>query len=180
MDTIDALLQTFPEHSKDIATNVRRVLTDSKLPQPRLWGVAIASAVATREPALIAAIQREAFAAGVSEDVIDDARAAASVMALNNVYFRFRHFMADEEIDKIPPRLQMQRAARPRGEKIDFELFCLAVSAINGCELCVRAHARVVTAAGMSKEELAECVRVAATLHAAAVATSQAGDAGLG
>lgn len=61
-----------------------------------------------------------------------------------------------------------------RGDKLDFELFCLAVSAINGCELCVRTHARVLLAAGTSKEELAECVRVAATLHAAAVATSQA------
>lgn len=173
MEAIDAVLQTLPEHSKDLSVNLLRLFTQSKLTLPRLWGTAIASAVATRAPALVAAIESAAVAAGVSAEVIEDARAAASFTSMNNIYYRFRHFMRDEEINKIAPRFQQQRLARPKGEKLDLELYGVAVSTINGCELCVRMHADAVVKGGLSKEELAESVRIAATLHATAVALSQ-------
>ncbi|MEM9074099.1 MAG: carboxymuconolactone decarboxylase family protein [Myxococcota bacterium] len=174
MEAIEALRQQFPDHSKDIKINVQKVLTDSKLTAPRMWGTALACAVASRDAQLAKAVETDALAAGVSADVLDDARAAASLMAMNNVYYRFKHFMGDDEIEKIPARLRMQRIARPKGEKVDFELFCLAVSTINGCEVCVRSHAKVVLDGGLSKEEVAESVRIAATFEAAAVALSQA------
>ena len=79
--------------------------------------------------------------------------------------------MRDEELNKIAPRLPQQRLARPKAEKLDFELYGVAVSSINGCELCVRVrmHADAVVKGGLSKEELAESVRIAAILHAAAI-----------
>jgi lipoyl-dependent peroxiredoxin subunit D len=172
MDAIEAVLQTLPEHSSDLSANILKLFTQSKLTPARLWGTAIASAVATRAPALVAAVEGDAVAAGMSADVIEDARAAASLTSMNNIYYRFRHFMHDEELNKIAPRLPQQRLARPKAEKLDFELYGVAVSSINGCELCVRVrmHADAVVKGGLSKEELAESVRIAAILHAAAIA----------
>ena len=64
----------------------------------------------------------------------------------------------------------MQRIARPAGSKVDFELMSLAVSALNGCETCVKAHEKVVLEAGLTEDQVNDAVRVAAVVHAAAVA----------
>ena len=64
----------------------------------------------------------------------------------------------------------MNRLAKPATNKVDFELFCLAVSAINGCETCVRAHEAVVVEGGLGDEQVHDAVRIAATIQAAAVA----------
>lgn len=172
MQAIEAVLQNLPEHSKDVSVNLLKLFALSKLTPSRMWGTAMASAVATRAPLLVAAVERDALAAGVGADVLDDARAAAATTSMNNVYYRFKHFVRDDELQKISPRFHVQRAARPRGEKLDFELYGLAVSAINGCELCVRTHAQAVIEGGVSRDEVAESVRIAATLHAAATAIS--------
>ena len=56
----------------------------------------------------------------------------------------------------------------------DFELFALAVSAVNGCATCVQAHERVVTEGGLTPAQVNDAVRIAATVHATAVALSWA------
>lgn len=173
MQAIDELRRSFPPHSEDIAANLHKVLADATLTATRRWGAALACAAATRHRPLCAAVESDALAAEVPPASLDDARAAASLMAMNNVYYRFKHFMADPEIEALPSRLRMKRLARPRGDKTDFEFFCLAVSALHGCEACVRWHAQVALRAGLSKRELAAAARIAATLHAAAVALDQ-------
>jgi alkyl hydroperoxide reductase subunit D len=64
----------------------------------------------------------------------------------------------------------MQRIAKPATNKPDFELFCLSVSAINGCEMCIRSHEAVVIEGGLSEDQVHDAVRIAAVVHAAAVA----------
>ena len=173
MEAIDALRQQIPDHSKDLKLNLQSVLSQSKLSPPRLWGCALASAIATKSRALTDAVAADAKAAGVENVVLEDARAAASLMAMNNVFYRFRHFMEGSDYPSMPARLRMNRIARPAGEKADFELFCLAVSAINGCEMCVQSHEKVVNEAGLSKDEIHDSVRIAATLAGAATALWQ-------
>jgi len=91
-------------------------------------------------------------------------------MAMNNVYYRFRHMVGKPAYEQIPPRLRMQRLAAPAGDRLDFELFALAVSAVNGCATCVQAHERVVTESGSSPQHVNDAIRIAATVHAAATA----------
>ncbi len=172
MEALDTLRQTLPGHSKDLKLNLQSTLTQSKLTSPRLWGVALASAIASGHQELTEATQKDAQAAEVPTAVLEDARAAASLMAMNNVYYRFKHFMDGEGYD-MPARLRMNRIARPEGEKVDFELFCLAVSAINGCEMCVRSHEKVVIGAGLSKDEVHDAIRIAATMCGVATALRQ-------
>ena len=173
MNAIEELRAKIPEHSKDIKINLQNVLSQSKLSPSRAWGCAVASAIAARHLPLAKAVLSDARATGIDDAVIDDAQAAASLMAMNNVYYRFKHF-AGEAYAQVPARLRMQRIARPAAEKVDFELYSLAVSAINGCETCVVSHEKVVREAGLSADEINDAVRIAATMQAAAVALEQA------
>ena len=91
-------------------------------------------------------------------------------MAMNNVYYRFRHMIGKESYDAKPARLRMQRIAKPATSKADFELFCLAVSAINGCEMCIRSHEAAVISGGLTEDHVVDAVRIAAVINAAAVA----------
>jgi alkyl hydroperoxide reductase subunit D len=169
MNTTEALRVTIPDLAKDIRLNLQSVLQPGALTPAQRWGVAIASAVAARNVALRDALIADA-GAEISPDVIDDAIAAAALMAMNNVYYRFRHLVGKPSYSQMPARLRMQRIARPLTNKADFELFCLAVSAINGCEMCIRSHEEVVLQGGLSEEQVHDAVRIAATVNAAALA----------
>jgi alkyl hydroperoxide reductase subunit D len=169
VSAVEELRASIPEAAKDIKLNLQSVLQPGALTPAQRWGVAIASAVATRNTRLRDALMHDARA-DVSAAVIDDALAAAALMAMNNVYYRFRHMIGKESYSQMPARLRMQRIARPASNKVDFELFCLAVSAINGCETCMRSHEDVVLKGGLSEDQVHDAVRIAATVNAAAVA----------
>jgi alkyl hydroperoxide reductase subunit D len=169
MTALEAVRQELPEAAKDVRLNLQAVLEQSSLTPQQKWGVAVASAVAARSTRLAEALVADAMAE-VDAGVIDDARAAASLMAMNNVYYRFRHMVGKLSYQTKSPRLRMNRIAQPLGSKADFELMCLAVSAINGCEVCIKAHEKAVVDAGMSEDQVHDAVRVAATVNAAATA----------
>lgn len=168
MSRVEALRAAIPDVAKDIKLNLQSVLQPGALTPAQRWGVAIASAVATRNVALRDALIADA-GAEVPAEVIDDAMAAAALMAMNNVYYRFRHLIGKESYSQMPARLRMQRISRPLTNKADFELFCLAVSAINGCEMCIRSHEDVVLKGEIREEQVHDAVRIAATISAAAL-----------
>jgi alkyl hydroperoxide reductase subunit D len=165
LDSVRALL---PEVARDIKLNLQSVMQGGTLSPAQRWGVALASAIAARNQRLQAAVLADA-AATVDRSVLDDARAAAALMAMNNVFYRFRHMIGKESYEKRPARLRMNRLAQPASNKVDFELFALAVSAINGCEMCVQAHEKTVLEGGLTEENVHEAVRIAATIQATAV-----------
>jgi AhpD family alkylhydroperoxidase len=109
----------------------------------------------------------------VEASVIDDARAAAALMAMNNVYYRFRHMVAKAIDVEKPAGLRMNRLARPATNRVDFELFALAVSAINGCKAYVGAHERAVTEGALTPDHVNDAVRIAATLQGVAPSLSR-------
>lgn len=168
MSAVDDIREQFPEAARDIKLNLQSVLQQGVLSAAQRWGVAVACAIAARNPQLRDAVLADAREA-VEPAVIDDAMAAAALMGMNNIYYRFRHIIGKESYSKMPARLRMQRIAKPATSKADFELFCLAVSAINGCEACVRSHEAVVLEGGLTEEHVHDAVRMAATVHAAAV-----------
>jgi len=169
MHALEILRGTLPEVAKDLRLNLGAVLQPGTLSLEQVWGVAVATAIASRNPQLRQAVLEDALAT-VSQAVVDDAKAAAALMGMNNVYYRFRHMVGKAEYSEKPARLRMQRLAQVATHKADFELFCLAVSAVNGCEMCVRSHEAVVVAAGLSADQVHDAVRIAATLHGVAVA----------
>jgi lipoyl-dependent peroxiredoxin subunit D len=169
MSALEKLRDEFADVAKDIKVNLQTVLGPSSLSEGQKWGIAYATAIASRNPRLRDAVREDA-AAAVDAAVLDDARAAAVLMGMNNVYYRFRHMIGKPEYAAKPARLRMQRMAQPATSKVDFELYCLAVSAVNGCEQCLQSHERVVLDGGLSEDHVNDAVRIASTIHAAAVA----------
>src|SRR5450755_2473660 len=97
MNSLEELRETFPHAARDIKINLQNVLVPATLNEAQVWGVAVACAQATRNTRLAAAVLADAKAHGVSDEVIEDARAAAILMAMNNVFYRFRHVVGKEE-----------------------------------------------------------------------------------
>lgn len=168
MDALKALSESWPDAARDIRLNLQVVLQESSL-TPRLrFGIALASALASRQSALREAILRDGRP-HLDEAMVDDAQAAAALMSMNNIYYRFRHMIGKESYQALPARLRMNRIAHPKTDAASFELLCLAVSAIHGCEMCVQTHEKSVIAHGLTEAQVNDAVRIAAVVHAAAV-----------
>ena len=165
---MDALKDRLPDYAKDIRINLGVITSSTALTPQQAWTIALTCAVTTKQPEVIAAVE----AAGqLGPEVANAARGAAAIMGMNNVYYRFVHFMGDaSEYGHMPARLRMQLIGNPGIEKLDFELACLAASAISGCESCVVSHEKAVRERGGTKEQVQDAVRIAAVLNGAAVA----------
>ncbi|MCI0337443.1 MAG: carboxymuconolactone decarboxylase family protein [Acidobacteria bacterium] len=168
MSEIEKLRDLLPEAAKDIRLNLQTVFQSTSLTPVQVWGAALASAITSRNQMLVRAVLHDAEGK-VDVSVIEDAKAAAALMAMNNVYYRFRHLIGKESYSSKPARLRMNWIAKPQGSKTDFELFCLAVSAINGCEMCIGSHEQVVVDSGITEDQVHDVIRIAATINAAAV-----------
>ncbi len=168
MNQIEKIRESLPEAAKDIKLNLQTVFQSATLTPAQLWGVAVASAIASRNRAIAIAVLTDA-ASQVEAGVIEDAKAAAALMAMNNVFYRFRHMAGKGSYSSKPARLRMNWIGKPLGSKTDFELFCLAVSATNGCEMCIQSHEKVVVEGGLSEDQVHDAVRIASTIQAGAV-----------
>ncbi len=171
MASLEVVRSELGDAHKDTRLNLQSVLENNSLTPEQRWGVAVACAFAARNETLKKAMLHEAqqALADKATPVIEDARAAASLMAMNNVYYRFRHMVGKESYATKRAGLRMNRLAQVLTNKVDFELVCLAVSAINGCEMCVQSHEKVVTEGGLSEDQVNDAVRIASVIHAAAV-----------
>jgi alkyl hydroperoxide reductase subunit D len=170
------LKSLIPEHAKDLKLNVSTVLSAEGAPglaEQQILGVALASAIAARNPELLREIEA-LVAPRLDASQAAAARAAAAIMGMNNVYYRFVHLAENPDYAKLPARLRMNVIGNPGVPKTDFELYSLAVSAINGCGACVASHDKVVRDAGVTAEGVQSAVRIAAVLHGVAVALESA------
>lgn len=173
MTAIETLRSAMPDAAKDVRLNLPAVLAaGGALSSAQTWGTALASAISLGRRDLLDALVEDArttlgdgFAA-----VYDDAVTAASLMAMNNVYYRFRHQIGKPEYATRPARLRMTKLAAPSTHKADLELFSVAVSAINGCEACVRAHEAALLGHGLGVAHVEDAVRIAAVVASAATA----------
>ena len=170
MTNLDQLKERIPDYARDLRINLGVIGTSTALSPAQAWAIALACAVMTRHRDVIAAVEADA-AAHLEPAALAAARGAAAIMGMNNVYYRFTHYMGDaSEYGHMPARLRMQIIGNPGVDKLDFELACLAASAISGCEACVRSHEKAVRERGGSKEQVQDAVRIAATLNGVAVA----------
>jgi alkyl hydroperoxide reductase subunit D len=177
MMTLDTLRDALPDYARDLKLNLGSVLSPTGAPglsERQIWAVALGAAEASRSPAFAAAIG-ELAAAHLDDAHRAGARAAAAIMGMNNVYYRFLHLVQDPEYGKMPARLRMNIIGNPGIDKADFELLSLAVSAINGCGTCVASHERQVRQHGLPREAVQSAVRIAATVHAVARVLENAG-----
>jgi alkyl hydroperoxide reductase subunit D len=165
--SIEALRESLPDYAKDLKLNLSSLLTDAALNDQQRFGCFIACAMASRNAALTKAIVDE-LGPKLTPEALNAAKAAAAIMAMNNIYYRFTHLAGNEEYRKMPAKLRMNIIGNPGVDKDDFELWSLAVSAVNGCGMCIDSHEQKLKGHGVSAEAMQTVVRIGAVLHGVA------------
>ncbi len=159
--------ETLPDYAKDIRLNLGSILSDQLIGAERKAGLLLACAHGSGYRPLVEAAEAE-VGGGLPDQVANAARAAAAVMAMNNVYYRFVHLAANPEYGKMPARLRMNAIGSHGIAKEEFELMSLAVSAMNGCGMCIDSHERVLLEHGAKPDAIQGAVRIAAVMKALA------------
>jgi alkyl hydroperoxide reductase subunit D len=167
--TLEAMLESLPDYAKDLRLNWSSLVNATDLTGNQKWGSFVAAAYGARSPQLLAAVEAEA-AAHVTPEVITAAKGAAAIMSMNNIYYRFHHLSANEKYGTMPARLRMNIMRAHGADHLDFELWSLVVSAINGCGKCVSSHEKVLLEKGVTEEIILAGVRIAAVTHGVATA----------
>ena len=165
--SLKALADTLPDYAKDIRLNVGSLLGDQMLGDQRKYGLLLTCAHGSGYKPLVDATEAE-VAGKLSPEAANAARAAAAVMAMNNVYYRFVHLASNKEYGTLPAKLRMNVIGSPGIEKDDFELFSLAVSAMNGCGMCIDSHEKVLKGHGVASDTIQAAARIAAVMKAVA------------
>lgn len=168
--SIQRLKSRLGDFAADMRLNLSTVLSTDGAPDltlRQIQGVALASAFSTRDEELARELLEEAREV-LSPQEVEAARTAASLMGMNNVYYRFLHLVEDPDFAKLPARLRMNAMANPGISKADFELYSLAVSAISGCGKCIQAHVKGLKEQGLSAQAIQSAVRIAAVVNGAA------------
>jgi alkyl hydroperoxide reductase subunit D len=164
--SIEALRASLPAYAKDLNLNLSSLASETLLTDQQKWGCFVASAHAGGVAAVIEAVEETAAESGLSETGITAAKAAAAIMAMNNVYYRALHLMHNPEYRTLPARLRMNVIANPGVDKVDFELWSMAVSAINGCGACLDAHEAELKTHGLPNTAIQAAIRIAAVVNA--------------
>lgn len=165
--SLDHLKSLMPDYAKDLKLNLGSLVNETILSDQQKYGCYLAVAHAVGEPETLKAIAAE-VEGKISAEAIQGAKAASAIMGMNNVYYRSTHLISDNTYSTMPAKLRMQVIGNPGVDKEDFELFCVAVSAVNGCGMCLDSHAGVLRKAGMTSEQIQAAIRIAAVVNAAA------------
>jgi alkyl hydroperoxide reductase subunit D len=164
--SLDALREQLPAYAKDLSLNLSSLANETVLTDQQKWGAFVASAHAVGQRTVVAAVEANAVQAGLSAEALNAAKAAAAIMGMNNVYYRSLHLLSNPEYRTLPARLRMNVIANPGVDKADFELWCTAVSAINGCGTCLDSHETELRKHGMQAQQIQASLRIAAVVNA--------------
>lgn len=163
---IENIKNAIPDYAKDIKLNISALVNEEGLSAQQFWGTMVSCAFAGGNDTVIREVVQEA-AQNLSNEALSAAKSAASIMAMNNVYYKFIGMSANPEYKTMPARLRMNVIGNPGVDKGDFELWSLAVSAMNGCKYCVDAHEATLNAHNIGAAQVQNAVRIASVIAAA-------------
>ncbi len=166
MQNLEELKSSMPDYAKDVKINLQTALSpdNQTLSQKQIFGAALTSSYIAKDSKLIKVLQNE------SQNILSEAeqkaaKIAASLMSMNNIYYRFTHISGDKEYSQMPAGLRMQGIVTHGIEKVDFEIFSLAASIINGCGMCIDAHANQLLKHGLSKTQIQMVAKIASVIN---------------
>ena len=162
--TLDLIVKTEHKYVRDLRMNVKSVMESQNLSLKETHLLSIAILSNNGNQILLESMKVKAQSLGVSDLEIADAIACASPLSANNVFYRFRHFINKESYNTLPARLRMNIMMSPVLGKEFFELISLAVSAVNGCEMCVKSHEISVIEAGSTEARVWDAIRLASVI----------------
>jgi alkyl hydroperoxide reductase subunit D len=148
------------KYLRDLKLNIKAVLASEHLSAKEANLLALAISTNNNKDILSNAFTAKAKENGASDAELAEAQACASLLAANNVLYRFRHFVEKETYNNAPARLRMNIMMNPTLGKEFFELVSLAVSAVNGCEMCVKSHEQSVLQQGGTESRIWDAIRI--------------------
>lgn len=169
--SLEAIKNRIPDYAKDIKLNISGLANEDTLSAQQFWGTMVACALAGGNDFVIREVMEEAQQ-NLSVEAMTAAKSAASIMAMNNVYYKFVGMSANQEYKTMPAKLRMNVIGNPGVDKADFELWSLAVSAMNGCKFCVDAHENTLKSHDIGSSHVQTAVRIAAVMAAASAVLS--------
>lgn len=161
MSWIDQIKEALPEYAKDTKLNLDSVIKRSTLSPAEAEACALAAAVATGNGKIVSLL------IGNIEDQseVNAALTAASLMAMNNVWYPFLEMAEDENLSGLPAQLRMNAISSHGGTtKARFESYSLAASIVGRCHFCVKAHYETLKKEGYSVENLRDIGRIASVM----------------
>lgn len=165
--SLATLADRLPEYAKDLKLNLSSLASEVSLTEQQRAGTFVASALASRNTVVSETVLAE-FGPKLTPEALAAAKTSAAIMAMNNIYYRFVHLASSPDYKTMPAKLRMNAMARPGVDKLDFELWSLAVSAVNGCGMCIDSHEKILRQAGVSAEAVQSAACIAAVVHAVA------------
>ncbi len=159
--SLSLLEQGESRYLRDLKLNFTSTLTSEHLNTKECALLGLSVAVNNNNLPLTNYYTKYATDQGASAEDIAEAAACASLLASNNIFYRFRHFTQKEKYSQIPARIRMQIMMKPVTGKEFFELMSLTISAVNGCEMCVNAHEDSLIKLGTTEERIFDAIRIA-------------------
>lgn len=168
--SLERLSAVDSKYLRDLKLNVAAVLKSKNLTPKEANLLALAVAANEKNDILITAFEGLCAKEGASAEEMAEAHACASLLSLNNVFYRFRHYMhGNEYYNNTPAGIRMSIMMNPVLGKEFFELMSIVVSALNGCEQCVTSHEHSVKALGTSEARIYDAIRLAAVIKSLSV-----------
>lgn len=161
---VDALKDnSIPDYAKDTRLNLDAVIKRSTLPVEEAEVVAVAAAFATGNVKFWTWLHAQI----ADRKEADAALTAASIMAMNNVWYPYVEMADDENLSGLPAQLRMNAILTHSGTtKARFEAYGLAASIVGKCHFCVKAHYETLKKEGYTVEQLRDIGRIAAVITA--------------
>lgn len=162
---LNSLAAVDSKYLRDLKLNVSGMLASKNLNKKEAYMIAMAVAVNEKNGTLISAFGDLALKESATIEELSEVHACVSIMNVNNVFYRFRHYMhGNEYYEKTPAGLRMSVMMGPKMGKEMFELISLVVSAVNGCERCVGSHEHSVKELGTSEARIYDAIRLGAVI----------------
>lgn len=164
---IEEMIKELPDAAKDIRLNFSSLLKagGGSLSQDEVNAIMYAVALSLMPTELLKKIRQE-LEASLEPEMVNAAQISSALMSMNNIYYRFTHLSEDSELIKMNAGLRMQAMMQHGIEKKLFELMSLAVSAVNGCGMCIQAHTKVLRKEGVDSEAIQLSAKIAAVMNA--------------
>lgn len=161
---LQLLEESNSRYIRDLKVNLKNVLVSDHLSSKETALLGLSIAVNNKNEVLKEYFKKLSEKEGASAEEISEAVACASLLAANNVFYRFRHFLGKQKYNELPGRIKMNIMMKPVLGKEFFELVSLAVSAVNGCEMCVKSHEASLIQLGATEERIFDAIRLASVV----------------
>jgi len=165
LSAIDEMIKGESKYVRDLRINVKNAVQSENISLKEAYLIALGVSVNEKNKVLIKSFTTLATEHDATEAEIAEVYACTSLLSVNNVFYRFRHFVEKESYQNMPARIKMNIMMNPVLGKEFFELLSLVISAVNGCEQCVKSHESSVIKLGSSEARIFDAIRLGAIIR---------------